>query len=64
MMKITTDDYDVINAYSTDRSWHDRVSTTEGVNAHKLYAERIVHWFLHEMRVAHKHGFGPNKQEE
>ncbi|RKQ38368.1 hypothetical protein [Enterobacter sp. R1(2018)] len=32
-MNITTDDYDVINAYAgIDKSWHDRVSTTEGLN--------------------------------
>lgn len=64
MMEITTDDYDVINAYATDRLWHDRVSTTEAVNAQKFFAKTIVELFIFDMRLAHKHGWQPNKQGE
>lgn len=55
-MKINTDDYDTINAYALDKKWHQRVSTTEGVNAYKRASENIVRWFLHDMRLAHRTG--------
>ncbi|MGC6389680.1 hypothetical protein ACMV8I_18745 [Ewingella sp. S1.OA.A_B6] len=42
-MKITIDDYEVINRYSgTDRSWHDRVSTKEGLDRLKNFSKVIA----------------------
>lgn len=43
MMKITIDDYEVINRYSgSDRSWHDRVSTKNGVERLKSFSKVIA----------------------
>ncbi|MCT4708802.1 hypothetical protein MUA04_00940 [Enterobacteriaceae bacterium H11S18] len=56
-MNITTDDYDVINAYAgSDRSWHDRVSTTEGVQSIVSYSDVIARMFIVSARYESKEG--------
>ncbi|WP_418395959.1 hypothetical protein [Yersinia sp. LJYL362] len=43
MMLINVEDYEVIAAYAgSDRSWHDRVSTKEGIRQHLIFSEKMA----------------------
>lgn len=46
-MKIEADDYEVINRYAgSDRSWHDRVSTKEGLDEIVIFAATMSRWAI------------------
>lgn len=45
-MIITTDDYDVINAYAEDLSWHSQFKTCAGLNRLIQSSKDIVHRYL------------------
>lgn len=55
-MKITADDYEVINRYAcSDRAWHDRVSTRAGCEKIIAFAATMSRWAIVAARCESRH---------